>query len=83
MIKMFIVIVFIYVFIEFFIGIMFFIFGFYGDDGYFFYFFLFLGVGDLFDLCILINSSVNIFVYIYLSFDFWVILLDRMKCKIN
>lgn len=81
--KMLTVIAFIYVFTELPIGIMSFISGFHGDDGHLFYFLLFSGVGDLLDLCTLINSSVNIFVYIYLSPDFRAILLDSMKCKIN
>lgn len=81
--QMLTVIAFIYVVTELPIGIMSFISGFHGDDGHLFYFLLFSGVGDLLDLCTLINSSVNVFVYLYLSRNFRAILLDKVKCKVN
>ncbi|XP_061188296.1 G-protein coupled receptor dmsr-1-like [Saccostrea echinata] len=75
------VIAFIYVLTELPIGIMSFISGFHGDDGHLFYFLLFSGVGDLLDLCTLVNSTVNVFVYICMSGEFRRIFLKMIKCN--
>jgi hypothetical protein len=71
----------IYVITELPIGVMSFISGLHGDDGHLFYFLLFSGVGDLLDLCTLINSTANFFVYISISRNFRSILTDMIKCK--
>lgn len=77
------VVAFIYVLTELPIGVMTFISGLHGDDGHLFYFLLFSGVGDLLDLCTLINSTANFFVYISMSRNFRSILTDMIKCKVN
>lgn len=72
-IVMFIIIGFIYVFMEFFIGILVFIFGLQGGESYYFYFMLYFEVGDILDLLMFLNVIVNFGVYYVLSNQFRVV----------
>lgn len=66
-IKMLIIIVVIYVVVEFLIGVVLLVLGFQYLESYFFYFLLYFYVGDFLDIFIVINGSVNLIVYVIMS----------------
>uniref|UniRef100_A0A8W8LED8 G-protein coupled receptors family 1 profile domain-containing protein n=1 Tax=Magallana gigas TaxID=29159 RepID=A0A8W8LED8_MAGGI len=80
---MLVVIVLIYILMELPVGIMAFLSGIEGGESHFFYFLLYSYVGDIIDMTVLLNATLNFFVYFCISKQYRAVLKALIRNKFS